>query len=73
MIGKFFISISFAVIYVFTAELYPTLLRSTGVSTGSFCARIGGVIAPYIGVMVSNMDRDSFVLFHLDKVGYLCT
>ena len=53
MIGKFCISASFAIIYVFSAELFPTVVRNIGVGAGSFWARIGGIIAPYIGALVS--------------------
>lgn len=53
MVGKFAISASFAIIYVFTAELCPTLVRNVGVGAGSFWARFGGVVAPYIAQLVS--------------------
>ena len=54
MIGKFCISASFAIIYVFSAELFPTVVRNVGVGSGSFWARVGGVVAPYIGELVSS-------------------
>ncbi|XP_076822511.1 organic cation transporter protein-like isoform X2 [Clavelina lepadiformis] len=47
-IGKVGISGSFAIIYNFTSELFPTVLRSNAVGVGSFAARIGGIVAPYI-------------------------
>ncbi|CAK8674818.1 unnamed protein product [Clavelina lepadiformis] len=47
-IGKFGISGSFATIYNFTTELFPTVLRSNAVGAGSFAARIGGIVAPYV-------------------------
>ena len=53
MIGKFCISASFAIIYVFSAELFPTVVRNVGVGSGSFWARVGGIVAPYIGSLVS--------------------
>ena len=53
MIGKFAISASFAIIYIFTAELYPTQVRNVGVACGSFAARLGGILAPYIAALVS--------------------
>ncbi|XP_033106796.1 organic cation transporter protein-like [Anneissia japonica] len=48
LIGKFGIAASFAIIYVFSAELYPTPIRSAGMGTASMTARIGGILAPII-------------------------
>ena len=56
MVGKFCISASFAIIYVFSAELFPTVVRNVGVGSGSFWARVGGVVAPYIGELVSSIS-----------------
>ena len=53
MLGKFCISASYAIIYVFSAELFPTVVRTIGVGSGSFCARIGGILAPQIGLLVN--------------------
>jgi len=47
-VGKFFISGTFGVIFVYVAELYPTEVRSVGTGMGSMAARIGGVGAPYV-------------------------
>ncbi|XP_043232281.1 organic cation transporter protein-like [Amphibalanus amphitrite] len=49
MIGKFCISASFAIVYVYSAEVFPTVLRTTGVGSSSMCARIGSIVAPYVG------------------------
>ncbi|KAI8489725.1 hypothetical protein Bbelb_326310 [Branchiostoma belcheri] len=54
MIGKFGISISFAVIYNYTAELYPTVIRSVAVGVGSMSARIAGIIAPF-AIMIGDL------------------
>lgn len=48
MIGKFTISAAYYQIYIHTAELYPTVIRTIGVGFSSLCARIGGMAAPYI-------------------------
>lgn len=48
MIGKLGASAAFAVIYVFSAELFPTVVRNAGIGASSCCARIGGMAAPYI-------------------------
>jgi len=58
MTGKFFASSNFAMVYMYTAELYPTLIRSTGVGTCSVMARIGGAIpAPYIALYLPNVTN----------------
>ncbi|MED6255805.1 hypothetical protein ATANTOWER_015270, partial [Ataeniobius toweri] len=47
MMGKFSVSTVFAVVYAYTAELYPTVLRNTAVGACSTASRIGSIIAPY--------------------------
>ncbi|XP_035231370.1 organic cation transporter protein-like isoform X2 [Stegodyphus dumicola] len=48
VIGKSAIAASFAIIYIYSAEIYPTVLRSTGIGFSSMCGRLGGIIAPFI-------------------------
>uniref|UniRef100_A0A3Q3QYB5 Major facilitator superfamily (MFS) profile domain-containing protein n=1 Tax=Monopterus albus TaxID=43700 RepID=A0A3Q3QYB5_MONAL len=48
MIGKFAVSTAYAVVYAYTAELYPTVLRNTAVGACSMAARIGSITAPYL-------------------------
>ena len=43
MIGKFGASASFAIVFVYTAEMFPTEIRSTAVGASSLCGRIGRV------------------------------
>uniref|UniRef100_A0A8D2ZZ72 Major facilitator superfamily (MFS) profile domain-containing protein n=1 Tax=Scophthalmus maximus TaxID=52904 RepID=A0A8D2ZZ72_SCOMX len=47
MLGKFAVATAFAVVYAFTAELYPTVLRNTAVGTCSMASRVGSIVAPY--------------------------
>lgn len=48
MIGKVGIAAAFAIIYVWSAEIYPTVVRNAGMGASSAFARIGGMISPYI-------------------------
>ncbi|KAI1286803.1 Organic cation transporter protein [Halotydeus destructor] len=48
MIGKFCITSSFGIIYVYSAEIYPTVLRQVGVGSCSVAGRFGSIIAPFI-------------------------
>ena len=48
LIGKFGASASFSIVYLYTAELYPTQVRSTAIGMCSMMARIGGVAAPQV-------------------------
>jgi len=38
---------SFLLIYSVTADIYPTILRGTGIGLGSMTARIGGIATPF--------------------------
>ncbi|XP_072178306.1 organic cation transporter protein-like [Diadema setosum] len=48
MVGKFGISGSLAVLYLYTAELYPTNIRTVAVGTCSMFARVATMLAPLI-------------------------
>ncbi|XP_046573280.1 organic cation transporter protein-like [Haliotis rubra] len=55
LVGKMGSSGAFGVIYIFTAELYPTPLRNIGLGVNLTFSRIGGVISPFIsdlGILV---------------------
>ena len=43
---KFFINISFVVIYPFTSEIYPTQLGAKGSGLNNAICRIGGIMMP---------------------------
>ncbi|KAM4522131.1 solute carrier family 22 member 16 [Odontesthes bonariensis] len=47
MIGKFAVAIAFGLIYLYTCELYPTIIRSLAVGSGSMMCRVGSVVAPF--------------------------
>ncbi|XP_073686953.1 solute carrier family 22 member 13-like [Garra rufa] len=51
VIGKFSLAAAFTIVYVYTAELYPTVVRQNGVGLNSMCARVAGILAPLIGLL----------------------
>jgi len=53
MIGKAAITYSYALIYLYTPEIYPTVVRGAGLGVASMMSRIGGVVAPLIADLVS--------------------
>merc|ERR1711892_909646 len=72
--GKFFASGTFAIVYMYTAELYPTLIRSTAVGSCSLMARIGGMASPYIALYlptVASTASPYYVLGSLTLFGGL--
>eukprot|EP00794_Sanderia_malayensis_P006992 gene6992-7777_t len=48
MFGKFFISLAFNSLYVWSVELHPTTIRTQGMSFASLLARVGSSTAPFI-------------------------
>jgi hypothetical protein len=53
LLGKFGITISFAVVFVFTAELFPTELRHSTLACCSMLGRLGSILAPQTPLLVS--------------------
>lgn len=50
LVGKFGAAGAFSIVYLYTAELYPTVIRSTAVGMCSMMARIGGIAAPQVAI-----------------------
>ena len=55
-LGKFCISASFNVVWLFTSELLPTPARQSGIGFCSFISRLGGMISPYIARLHTVID-----------------
>ncbi|XP_077143822.1 solute carrier family 22 member 6-B-like isoform X2 [Ranitomeya variabilis] len=64
--GKGCLAASFNCVYLYTGELYPTVIRQSGMGLGTMVARLGGIVAPLI-----QMTADYYI--HLPLIIYsLC-
>ncbi|KAM3919839.1 solute carrier family 22 member 6-B-like [Leptodactylus fuscus] len=48
VLGKGCLAASFNCVYLYTGELYPTVIRQSGMGVGTMMARLGGIVAPLI-------------------------
>ncbi|XP_044150190.1 solute carrier family 22 member 13-like isoform X1 [Bufo gargarizans] len=51
VIGKFATASAYSVCYIYAAELFPTIIRQSGVGLCSMAARVAGILAPLIRLM----------------------
>uniref|UniRef100_A0A8C0FCU4 Major facilitator superfamily (MFS) profile domain-containing protein n=1 Tax=Bubo bubo TaxID=30461 RepID=A0A8C0FCU4_BUBBB len=74
IIGKFTASASFSTSYVYTAELFPTVIRQTGVGLCSMSARVAGIMAPLIRLLGQYHQAIPMAIFGSAPVvgGLLC-
>ncbi|XP_054847528.1 solute carrier family 22 member 13-like isoform X1 [Eublepharis macularius] len=74
VISKAALSASFSTTYVFSAEVFPTVVRQTSLGLCSMCSRIGGILAPLAGLLDEIHPAISMVLFGSTSLvgGILC-
>lgn len=63
LVGKFGIAGSFASIYVYSTEIFPTPVRNVGVGGCSMMARVGGIAAPFIVLLGSEHASIPYYVF----------
>ncbi|NXY58667.1 S22AD protein, partial [Callaeas wilsoni] len=73
-IGKFAASASFSSSYVYAAELFPTVVRQTGVGLCSMSARVAGILAPLLRLLGQYHQAIPMAIFGSTPVlgGLLC-
>ncbi|XP_014677145.1 PREDICTED: organic cation transporter protein-like [Priapulus caudatus] len=66
--GKFCVSMTFSVVYLYSAEIYPTVVRNAGLGSNSVLARVGAILAPYISMLGTYSPTLPLVIFGIPAV-----
>jgi len=56
LVGKIFASGAFSLVWMWSPEIFPTGARSLTTAIGSQAARVGSILAPYVVVLMSEME-----------------
>lgn len=63
--GKLSISASFVAIYIHSGEIFPTMIRNSGMGIVSVSSRIGGMLSPFILMLGDVMPNLQFTVLGL--------
>lgn len=65
IIGRASSTGTLALCYVYSAEIFPTVIRNVGIGSSSVWARIGPMIAPYVAAIGATDERLPLMVFGL--------
>ncbi|XP_078494581.1 solute carrier family 22 member 15-like isoform X2 [Ciona intestinalis] len=66
--GKMAISAAFSIIYIYSPELFPTIVRNVSLGSLSMIARVGGILAAFSKTSVETSPVAAYLTFGLTGV-----
>ncbi|KAK3748180.1 hypothetical protein QZH41_003255 [Actinostola sp. cb2023] len=74
LLGKFAIMCSFDAIFVFSSELFPTVIRTIGIGSSSAAGRVGAISAPFVIWLARYFTQLPYIVMAVDALiaGFLC-
>ncbi|XP_061177442.1 organic cation transporter protein-like [Saccostrea echinata] len=72
MMGMLFTTAGYATLFIFSAEIFPTVVRNVGMGTSSSWGRVGAMISPFIAETRHMVDGFTGVAIPLVIFGGVC-
>ncbi|CAH1226918.1 SLC22A4 [Branchiostoma lanceolatum] len=63
MVGRFGVSVAFDILPLYSAEIFPTVVRNMGIGAVSMLARAGGILAPFVSLLGKSWAPFPLVIF----------
>ncbi|XP_070558191.1 organic cation transporter protein-like [Ptychodera flava] len=68
MVAKLCIAGVFAIVFVYGAEIYPTVVRNAGMGVSSMSARVGSIISPFVVLLEVYWSPMPFIIMGVTSV-----
>ncbi|XP_070348415.1 solute carrier family 22 member 13 [Equus asinus] len=74
VVGKFATAAAFTISYVYSAELFPTIIRQTGMGLVGIFSRIGGILTPLVILLGDYQEAVPMIIYGTLPIvaGLLC-